>query len=350
MASTELYRDDFYLVRAHGSLGHPTSVVGFSGRSEEFHPLRPTNFDHCFLNDQMADWPVKANWISITSSRNCWYLADEVEPAMEVVRQAVAGTRTITYGSSMGGYAAINWARTLRADYFFAISPLFSLFDPFMASIKDNRFALDRRLLSPARETISKGLQAQQKGLVAYDDQHIRDSHHARMILRHTLAKGLTVPQAGHPCGPTLRRTYPLRLIIEALIRDDFKLKAVQREILRRLAPQTARVAPGLPTLPEVLEKVSGQGTTMGPDDWLLAVEIVVQNLASLGPEALPRLEDLARALQASPAMGEAPRRRKAATLRICEGFKTLGEVQRMEDYASAYLNDSKMLRGLLTS
>lgn len=350
MVSTELYRDAYYLVRAHGSVGHATSVVGFSWRSEEFHPVTPTNFDHCFLNDQMAEWPVKANWISITSSRNCWYLPDEVEPAMEVVRQAVAGTRTITYGSSMGGYAAINWARTLRADFFFAISPLFSLFDPFMASIKDARFALDRKLLSPARETIPKGLQSQQRGLVAYDNHHIRDSHHARKILRHTKAKGLTVPQAGHPCGPMLRQTYPLRQILEALIRDDFNLRAVQREILAKLAPQNARVAPGLPSLAEVLDRVGSPGDTMAPDDWLLGVEIVVQNLELLGADALPRLEELARALQASAAMGEAPRRRKAATLRICQGFKALGEAQRMEDYASAYLNDSKMLRGLLTS
>lgn len=350
MTSTELYRDAYYLVRAHGSLGHPNSVVGFSWRTEDFHPTQPKTFDHCFLNDQMALWPVEANWISITSSRNCWYLSDEVEPAMEVVRQAVAGTRTVTYGSSMGGYAAINWARTLRADYFFAISPLFSLFDPFMASIRDQRFALDRKLLSPKRETIAKGLQSEQRGLVAYDDQHIRDSHHAKMILRHTKAEALTVPQSGHPCGPTLRRTYPLRKILEAVIRDELDVAAVQRQVLERLAPQNARVAPGLPTLAQVLDRIRAPGPAMAPDDWLLGVEILVQNLDQLGDQALNLLEDMARALQASPAMSEAPRRRKAATLRICEGFKSLGATQRMEDYASAYLNDSKMLRGLLTS
>ncbi|MFL2935450.1 MAG: hypothetical protein ACJZ7Z_01865 [Myxococcota bacterium] len=236
MSSHELYRDDYYLVEAYGEMGHATSVVGFSWRDGSFDPLRPKDFSRSFLNEGMARWPVEANWISIITSRNCWYLHDQVEPAIEVIARAVEGTRTITCGSSMGGYAAINWGKALESDYAFAISPLATLFDPFMAAIRDVRFPLDRRLLPQERDSVLRGDQSELRGLIAFDDLDSRDIQHAAAIMENTKVEALRVPRAGHPCGGALRRVYPLRRILESIIRDSFDTVAVQQEVLEKLA------------------------------------------------------------------------------------------------------------------
>lgn len=61
---------------------------------------------------------------------NSWYQVPEMEQAMARVRADIApGTRVVTYGMSMGAYAAYRFSEPLGADSVIAFSPQYSV-DP----------------------------------------------------------------------------------------------------------------------------------------------------------------------------------------------------------------------------
>ncbi|WP_018390079.1 hypothetical protein [Ancylobacter sp. FA202] len=61
-------------------------------------------------------------------SGNCWYQYPEMPEALARVRADIAdGARVITYGMSMGGYAAYRFSAPLRADVVIAFSPQYSI-------------------------------------------------------------------------------------------------------------------------------------------------------------------------------------------------------------------------------
>src|SRR5690606_30202022 len=68
--------------------------------------------------------------IHVMGVREDWYQYPEMPAAMQAVRQATAGAeRVMTYGSSMGGYAALRFADAAGANAVLAISPQYSI-DP----------------------------------------------------------------------------------------------------------------------------------------------------------------------------------------------------------------------------
>lgn len=59
---------------------------------------------------------------------NCWYQYPEMPEALACVRADIAdGARLITYGMSMGAYAAYRFSEPLRADAVIAFSPQYSI-------------------------------------------------------------------------------------------------------------------------------------------------------------------------------------------------------------------------------
>ncbi|WP_428029490.1 alpha/beta hydrolase [Ancylobacter sp.] len=59
---------------------------------------------------------------------NCWYQYPEMPEALARVRADIAeSARVVTYGMSMGGYAALRFSEPLRADVVIAFSPQYSI-------------------------------------------------------------------------------------------------------------------------------------------------------------------------------------------------------------------------------
>lgn len=344
MTPHEIYRDANYLVLAHGDIRHDTSIVGFSWRSVDYHPNRPRDFDRRFLKDEMLAWNLAANLISIIPSRNCWYIGAGADLGLAAVRQAVAGTRVITYGSSMGAYAAINCATELDADYFIAASPLYTIFNPFMAAIGDRRYGPDRAVLPQTRDTTQTGAQADRRGLIIYDNHLPHDARHVEAIAKVSQASLLAVPHSGHPSGRRLNKIYPLKQILAEVVGNTFDLARVQAAVdATPLAPPAVKVRAAL-TLPTFLATLRHAPHTIAPDAWLAISGDLANALPAFGPDARAVVDELAKAAQEDARLRQAPRRYRLTTFQICRAYQALGARDRMRDYACTHLTDTQLL------
>lgn len=81
----------------------------------------------------------------------------------------MGGGRIVTYGSSMGGFEAVNLAGVLEAAYTLAISPISTIFPPFAEVVQDRRYALDATLLQNQNDFIGSATLLTQRGLVFFD-------------------------------------------------------------------------------------------------------------------------------------------------------------------------------------
>jgi hypothetical protein len=80
-----------------------------------------------------ADVPVKKSEIAtigVMAKRANWYPSDSVHKASGVILDKVSGYETrVTYGGSMGGYAAVKFSRLLGASHVISLCPQWSI-DP----------------------------------------------------------------------------------------------------------------------------------------------------------------------------------------------------------------------------
>ncbi|MCX2561413.1 hypothetical protein OQ252_08410 [Acetobacter farinalis] len=66
--------------------------------------------------------------IGITTKKQNWYVSSEMEEVISICRSMTEGKKVITFGPSMGGYAAIKYSNRLNADYVLALAPKFSIY------------------------------------------------------------------------------------------------------------------------------------------------------------------------------------------------------------------------------
>ena len=69
------------------------------------------------------------NAVGLLAAENDWFQHDEIEPALATIRAALPDHELVGYGGSMGGYASINFADTLRLSRVIAVCPQYSI-DP----------------------------------------------------------------------------------------------------------------------------------------------------------------------------------------------------------------------------
>lgn len=155
------------------------------------------------------------NHVSIQTNKNNWYQTEEIEKAIKIINQTLLKCNVIvTYGSSMGGYACINFSKDLKADFFIAISPQYTINAADM-SFEDVRWRYEASVLKFCQDRISSGYNYDSFRLVIYDDCTI-DAFHAKCIEDKTRAKLVPLTYSGHPSGGMVNRLYGLkRLIIE---------------------------------------------------------------------------------------------------------------------------------------
>lgn len=265
----EIFQDANYLVFSHGPLVHPCTIIGLSWRGDDpYHPVTPHDFSRRFIPDHAMGWGIDANFISFIPSRNCWYLAPEVVQAVAAINAVTAQTRVVTYGSSMGGYAAINLARALNADYFFAVSPMSTIFDPFMKEIGDFRFGKERQVLPQALDGIARGDSAGQRGLIVFDDKHEEDVKHAQVILAMTSAEAVTVSHSGHPSVSATDRIYPLRKILGAIVDGSLDVASIQGAVDQVVPNLPQTLAATFSSFDRFLDLIDHSPQTLGAESF----------------------------------------------------------------------------------
>lgn len=160
-----LFQSADYKVVLHGEPEHPASIVAF----QPFGPFVSTPqkpFPEYFLPEKMIRSEMPVNFVSFQARRNDWYCGDDADLAAQSLGAVLEGTRVVTYGISMGGFAAINLAGLLNATRFLALAPQSTVFHPFMGSIDDRRFLEDIDPFRPHHDHISAGELQDREGVM----------------------------------------------------------------------------------------------------------------------------------------------------------------------------------------
>ena len=134
--------------------------------------------------------------VFITPRLRTWYPLAHTEPCISAVRRFLGSREVTTYGGSMGGYAAIKYARRLEARHVVAFAPQFSI-DP---AIIRNRADIYTINFDPV---LNSGMEIKPEDVgcpvdIVFDPTDENDREHFELIRRRIPCRVIPVPNAGH--------------------------------------------------------------------------------------------------------------------------------------------------------
>ena len=182
--------------------------------------------------------------LAVRNGQDDWYANLDLEELAALRGALEPYTQRATYGSSMGAFAAVKFAKPLGASRALAISPIVDVFHEW-----DTRNRVDIPLIQRAgyraagdmfnRSDISTDTTYH----IAFDPLCDEDARHAQMLCeiaeRHTL---LRVRLGGHPVGPAMRDSGILgEYVKQAITTDSIDALAVKIEKNGRFMHSLAR-------------------------------------------------------------------------------------------------------------
>lgn len=220
----ELYRDRDLVVRATTNGLHHACVVTFDNLGSPA-DLEAPGFGEQFLASRGIDAVV------VRGRGDHWYHYPGTPAALAAVAQHVAPYgRVVTYGSSMGGYAAWRFAAIIGADACLALSPQFSIRPdvvPFEYrwTQEAGRIAWMAELERPPDRAFT--------AVIAYDGRG-PDRLHAALIASQTPIAAVALPFGGHPVATALASAGMLEPLLMATVRGDLDPERFQRDAIAR--------------------------------------------------------------------------------------------------------------------
>ena len=222
--SETLFRDDDLMVRRRAGHGGPCCVVTFDSFSDVGGLDRP-GYGEAFLDRSGIDA------IHVVGRGNDWYQYPQIAAAMAAVREVTTGyARVVTYGSSMGGYAAIRLAGLAGAHAVFALSPQFSI-NPRVVSWERRWPDSSRRFRDVWESTLAWPGPAE--AYVAYDPR-TPDRRHMALLRARFDHRPIVLPFTGHPVTGFLAEMGLLQQAILAICADSFDCSAFTRAALAK--------------------------------------------------------------------------------------------------------------------
>ncbi|UPK31826.1 hypothetical protein IVB18_26210 [Bradyrhizobium sp. 186] len=187
-------------------------LISFTERTIAPRNLSDQGFGQDFARKQAIDG------FYVKCAGNHWYQYPEMLDALSAIRRAASGKDIVTYGSSMGAYAAMKFASALGAKRAVAISPIFSP-DPRKPPF-EGRWKTDADQIEFIDDTMIGA--ADTDAFVLTDPTHA-DARHGRLF-RATFPRCtiVAVPFASHPVGHFLREAGLLGDLVKDLIFGAF--------------------------------------------------------------------------------------------------------------------------------
>ncbi len=221
----ELFRCPDLLVRKVARHGSPCCVVTFDSFTDHRTLDRP-GFGELFFDINGIDA------VHVIPRDNRWYDYPTMGDAMAQVAAATRGYgRVMTYGSSMGAYAAIRFAGLAGANAVLALSPQFSIapsvvpWEPRWSGY-GAQFNLrwERALPFPSVED----------ACVVYDPTD-RDARHIAALAREFRFDARGMPNAGHPVTGCLAEIGLLQELVIGMCRDELDRARFWARVKERL-------------------------------------------------------------------------------------------------------------------
>lgn len=146
--------------------------------------------------------------IAVKSSKNLWFqnlsqtALNEIQRFLETAEPNYK--KRVGYGSSMGGYAAIQFSNALKLDVVLALSPQFAIDQPY-----DQRWALAAKNIVFQHRINQAAIYDRCKYFVAHDPRDIDTVHveKLRALITPELFVDINIPFAGHPVSYYLAET-----------------------------------------------------------------------------------------------------------------------------------------------
>ena len=180
--------------------------------------------------------------IHVLCRDNVWFQYPEMPQVLSEIRTAVAGARTVmTYGSSMGAYAAIRFADAVGAHAALALSPQYSIDrakTPF-----EKRWGHARRSVR-FLPSLDGPIRCGCAPVVIYDDKNI-DRRHVDLIAADTPIVRVRAPFGGHPISTYLSEIDALKSIVREVLDHRFDATKLEAQ-LRRGRRESASYVAGL--------------------------------------------------------------------------------------------------------
>lgn len=217
---SDLYRSDNVVVRCRPAEDRSRWVVTFDNY-DIGHGFDRLGFGEAFFE------AAGISAIHVMGVREDWYQYAEMPEAMAAVREAVAGAeRVMTYGSSMGAYAAIRFADAAGADTVLAFSPQYSI-DPAKTPF-EKRWSQDSARIA-WRPEIDGPIRCAARPIVIYDPC-LGDGRHADMIAADTPIHPIRLPHAGHPTTSLVAEMAMLSGLVLEVLAGTADLEAFARD------------------------------------------------------------------------------------------------------------------------
>lgn len=217
-----LFGSDDLLVRKIASGGSDLCFVTFDSYTDNPSLDRP-GFGQAYFHTRGIDA------IHIISRENRWYQHAELSDALAATAGATAAyNQVFSYGSSMGGFAALNYGVMCGARAGIAISPQYSV-DPQVVPF-ENRWSNEVGRIAFRREPIAP-LPLQ---YVLYDPHDALDRAHYTLFAARSPTVGIRIPNGGHPVGGYLVETGSFDALFEGVRRGMLDATAFERDLRRR--------------------------------------------------------------------------------------------------------------------
>ena len=167
--------------------------------------------------------------VGFVAKRENWFPASSVARAAPAVRAVLGAGPALCYGYSMGGYAALKYARLLGAGRALGVCPQASISPADLPD--DQRFHAfhDPALHAGMRLTAAE---APEFGVMMADPYHPEDLRNARMLQADGGIQWLRTPFVGHAAIWLLTETAFLRVVIDHIMAAD--LDGLRRELRAR--------------------------------------------------------------------------------------------------------------------
>ncbi|MDB5420818.1 MAG: hypothetical protein JWR59_765 [Brevundimonas sp.] len=185
--------------------------------------------------------------IHIMGCNDDWYQYPEMDEACAAVRAAVADAECVmTYGSSMGGYAALRFAKAIGAHAILALSPQYSIQREHIP--QETRWQEDAERIA-WQDFSHHAIDTDAKAFVILDPKG-PDRWQGIKIAQDTQATLIELPHTSHPVSTYLSEVGLLTPIVMKCLNDDLDpiwLRKESRRLSRRSGIYLALLARSQP-------------------------------------------------------------------------------------------------------